>query len=512
MKKILALLLAFALLLSLVGCLPNKPGDPPDPGVRPPLDVVGHTDSDSNGFCDDCNKIVLTTFDFYAVNDLHGKFRETGSTIGVAGMSTYLKSKSKYDDNPIFLSSGDMWQGAAVSNLTKGLIVTDWMNSLGFVSMTLGNHEFDWGEEYIAENEKLANFPFLAINVYDVATNKPVEYVKPSVIVETRGLQVGIIGAIGDTYSSISQDKVTDVYFKTGSQLTSLVKAEAERLRAAGCELVVYSLHDGYGSSSSGSYISDSQLSSYYDISISDYVDLVFEGHTHKGYALRDSKGVYHLQNSGDNGGISHVEIAYNFANGEFSVNEARHVRVSEYSASTPDPIIDELLTKYKDSVDKANEVLGMNSKVRLGDDMCATIAMLYLEAGIEKWGSQYNIVLGGGFMSVRAPYNLKAGEVTYGDVQGIFTFDNPLVLCSVEGRYLKSKFLQTSNENYFIYCGEYGQSVKDSIDDYATYYIITDTYTSGYPSNRLTEIARYDEVTFARDLLAEYIKEGNYA
>ena len=36
-----------------------------------------------------------------------------------------------------------------------------WMNLLGFEAMTLGNHEFDWGEDAIRDNLACAEFPFL---------------------------------------------------------------------------------------------------------------------------------------------------------------------------------------------------------------------------------------------------------------------------------------------------------------------------------------------------------------
>ena len=38
-----------------------------------------------------------------------------------------------------------MFQGAAVSAMTRGKVVADIMNYIGFDAMTLGNHEFDWG-------------------------------------------------------------------------------------------------------------------------------------------------------------------------------------------------------------------------------------------------------------------------------------------------------------------------------------------------------------------------------
>ena len=473
--------------------------------------VEGHIDGDKDKYCDNCHIYVVTTFDFYAINDLHGKFAESNNTLGVEGLTTYLKKSTALDDNPIILSSGDMWQGGAHSNLSKGLIVTDWMNSMGFASMTLGNHEFDWGESYVKANAELANFPFLAINIYERGTNKQVEYCESSVIVECQGLQVGIIGAIGDNYSSISSDMVQDIYFKTGSALTTLVKEESKKLRDNGADIIVYSLHDGYGGSTSGSTISDSSLASYYDVALSDgYVDLVFEGHTHKGYVLRDSENVYHLQNSGDNGGITHAELEYNFGNGDYTLTKAEHVSASHYKTLEKDAIVSELLEKYKDVVAKADEVLGSNDYSRDSDELRSIVAELYFEAGNARWGDKYNIVLGGGFMTVRSPGYLRSGILKYADLETILPFDNQLVLCSVKGRDLLNKFINTSNSNYFIYCGEYGNSIKGKIDYNATYYIITDTYTSNYSYNNLTVVERYDENIFARDLLAEYIKAGN--
>ena len=113
--------------------------------------------------------------------------------------------------------------------------------------------------------------------------------------------------------------------------------------------------------------------------------------------------------------------------------------------------------------------------------------------------------------MSAREPGYLHTGTIKYADLQSIFPFDNQLVLCSIKGRDLVSRFLETSNSSYFIFCGSYGNSIRGDIDPDGTYYLVTDTYSSGYAPNRLTEIARYDEDVFARDLLADYIREGNF-
>ena len=476
-----------------------------------PIDRDAHTDEDNDGSCDDCGISVIITFDFYALNDLHGKFDDTDSQGGVDELSTYLANAYNTDDNVILLSSGDMWQGSFESNSTKGLIITDWMNELDFVSMTLGNHEYDWGEESIKANVALAEFPFLAINIYERDTNERVDYVKSSVLVERGGMKIGIIGAIGDCYSSISGDKVEEVYFKTGAALTELVKAESEKLRAEGADYIVYSIHGGFGSNSSASMVQTSSLRGYYDASLSrdGYVDLVFEGHTHRSYAFEDEYGVPHLQNGGDNSGISHVEVRLNYANGYDRVSVSEIIKPSRYANLEDHPIVDELLEKYADQVDAGKLVLGQNSRLRNSTELKGLVADLYYEAGIERWGDKYDIALGGGFISVRSPYDLAAGEVKYSDLNSLLPFDNQLVLCSIKGRDLKNKFFETNNSNYYIAYGDYGASIRNNIDYNATYYIITDTYCSSYSYNNLTVVDYYDAGVYARDLIADYIRAG---
>lgn len=474
-----------------------------------------HTDNDNNGSCDGCGISVIITVNLYAINDLHGKLLDDGVNNGSGGLATYIKNAYADDEDAVVLSSGDMWQGSAHSNLTKGLMMTELMNELDFVSMTIGNHEFDWGEEYIEENLELAEFPFLAINIYEKATNERVSYATPSVVVEIDGIQIGIIGAIGDCYSSISGEQVKDVYFKVGSELTELVKAESERLRGLGVDYVIYSLHDGFNQSKYSPYnVSNSELAAYYDSELSSggYVDLVFEAHTHRRYVLRDSYGVYHLQSGGDNSGISHVELDINYANGNSAVREAEFVSVDVYSALPDDEVIAELSQKYANELAPASRVLGNNKYVRSGDYLRQLVADLYYEAGLERFGDRYDLTLGGGFISVRSPYNLEAGTVTYADLYSLFPFDNALVLCEIEGRYLRSKFFETTNSDYFISYGAYGESVKNNISDNEIYYVITDTYSSSYAPNHLTVVEWYDYETFARDLLAEYIEAGGFA
>ena len=461
-----------------------------------------HSDVNDDGLCDTCKIDVLETIDFYNFNDLHGKFDDTDTQPGVDELTTFLLQAKQTDEHTVILSTGDMWQGSSESNSTKGMLITEWMNYLDFEAMALGNHEFDWGQEYIASNAKLAEFPFLAINVYEKATNKRAEYCKSSVMISRGGVQIGLIGAIGDCYGSIAAEMTKGLYFKVGNELTELVKAESLKLREAGADVIVYLIHDG------GNYKNAGNTAGYYDQALSSggYVDLVFEGHSHSYYIFKDTYGVPHLQGGGDNKkGMTHVEMDVNFANGKITVTVTEYIDHSD-CASLPDAeIVDQLLEKYEDEIGAVRRELGQNSKYRSSDEIGRTVARLYYEAGVAKWGDEYDIVLAGGSINTRSPYDIPSGTVKYSDLQMILPFDNKIMLCKISGRNLLDKFF--NNSKYFIY----SELSASDINPNGEYYIIADTWTSGYAWVNCTEIACYGENIFARDVLADYIEAGNW-
>ena len=473
--------------------------------VKPDPDedcVSGHTDNQDDGFCDFCGIDVVETIDFYTFNDLHGKFENTDDNTGVDELTTYLENRKNIDEHFVLLSTGDMWQGGSASNETHGRIITDWMNYLGFEAMALGNHEFDWGQDAIRTNVAMAEFPILAINIYDNATGKRVDYCEPSVMIERGGVQIGIIGAIGDCYSSISSEQTVGINFKTGSALTNLVKAESEKLRSEGADIIVYLIHDG-------TTYSSIDITDYYDLSLSSggYVDVVFGGHTHSYYIVTDNYDVPHLQGGGDNNkGITHVEVDVNFANGNVKINVTEYVNNSSLTNLEDSPIVQELLDKYWEEIGWIYENLGYNATTRNSSTISNTVAKLYYEAGVAKWGDKYDIVLAGGQINTRSPYQIGAGYVQYSELQMVLPFDNPLYLCKIKGSDLKSKFI--NNSDYYIYSTINASQVKDT----QYYYIIADSWTALYAWAQCTTVEIYDETTFARDLLADYIKAGGWS
>ena len=444
------------------------------------------------------------SLDIFAFNDTHGNVIDTqGKGLGLTKTTTLLKEIST-PETSIFISQGDMWQGSVESGLTRGNLVTEWMNSMDFVSMTVGNHEFDWGQEYIVSNQELANFPTLGINVLYRSNNQRVNYLSPSVTFTRGDAKIGVIGAIGNCYSSVSRSKVADITFATGYTLTNLVKAEATRLRnLEKCDFIIYSIHGSYND---GDY--DTELST------GKYVDLVLEGHTHKKYVEVDEGGVYHVQSNANNENFYRITVDLNLANNTYSVNTPVSYNLYEDSSPYRNYAEDEdtkaILDKYKDKYEFAYEVSGYNESNRYASELKQKVADLYYDYGNTTWGSQYNLILGGGFISCRGS-NLPQGDVTYANLYNLFPFDNDVSLCSISGRNLRSTQFITGSSNYFTKWSSYGESIKDNIDDSTTYYLVTDTYTVDYNTS-LNVIAKFENGgIYARDLLNRFIANGGY-
>ncbi len=482
---------------------PTVPVNPTNP-TQPGISCDRHTDNNGDEFCDACHIDITVELDFYGFNDLHGVFMDTGTNPGVDELTTYLKNAyadpSSYE---ILLSSGDMWQGSVESSTNRGQLMTQWMNELDFAAMTLGNHEYDWGSSYIAENALLAEFPFLGINVTD--TNVSAPYCESSVVIERGGVKIGIIGALGDVLSDISGEFTGGISFTVKNALTELVKAEATRLRQQeGCQFIVYSIHDGYGKSHDGIYPYQNAMS-WYDLELSQgYVDLVFEAHSHQSYILQDRYGVYHLQGGGYNSGLSFATVCYDLVTDTYEIQTVEILNPWDYSHLEDDSIVQELTDQYLGGENPYTTVLGRNDVTRSSTDIAKKVAQLYWEKGKEIWGEEYAIVLGGGFIKTRKPYDLAAGNVTYSQLFSLLPFDNDLVLCSIKGRDLRNRFLNSD------YACAYLNDLPNMILDTQTYYIVVDSYTSSYAPNKLTEVARMEGL-YARDLLKEFISKGSW-
>lgn len=99
------------------------------------------------------------------------------------------------DAGTLVLSTGDNWNGPAISSFFLGETTSAVMRRLGYAASALGNHELDYGREQFLKNATLGGFPFLAANlrVKDEALAKDFK-VPAFQVFERRGLKVGVVG------------------------------------------------------------------------------------------------------------------------------------------------------------------------------------------------------------------------------------------------------------------------------------------------------------------------------
>ncbi len=204
------------------------------------------------------------TLSIVGTNDLHGGFLPRDGRGGVALLSGYVKNlraaRLRDGGAVLLLDGGDMFMGTLESNVSEGASVVAVYNAIGYTAVAVGNHEFDFGPAGPAAMPRQptddprgalkaraaeARFPFLAANLTDDGTGRPVDWpnVKPSVLVDAAGVGVGIVGVM--TERALSATIAANVRGLTVAPLASTIAAEAARLRARGASVVIVAAHAG---------------------------------------------------------------------------------------------------------------------------------------------------------------------------------------------------------------------------------------------------------------------------
>ena len=128
------------------------------------------------------------------LNDLHARLlSDEQGRGGFAHVATAIARERANTENAVVLHAGDMVQGSPVSTIFEGTPVFEAANRLGFDAHCLGNHEFDYGWEKIADFQRVTNAPILAANVVD---DQGKRLVPPTAVLSAGGLQIGVVGAL----------------------------------------------------------------------------------------------------------------------------------------------------------------------------------------------------------------------------------------------------------------------------------------------------------------------------
>src|SRR5215470_13119341 len=179
---------------------------------------------------------ALSPDDFTALARTYGRMG------GLDRIATVLKAiRAERGDKVTFLDGGDTWQNSYTSLTTKGQDMVDCMTGLRPDAM-VGHWEFTLGAERVKELAQSQGFPFLGLNVRDTEWNEPVFPAKT--MIERGGIKIAVLGQ-AYPYTPIANPRWMIPNWSFGIREND-VRAEVEKARAAGADLVVLLSHNGF--------------------------------------------------------------------------------------------------------------------------------------------------------------------------------------------------------------------------------------------------------------------------
>lgn len=219
-------------------------------------------------------------------NDTHGYDLFNDESLGLAAVAQLKKDWEKKGYEVLLFDCGDAVQGENLVNLTQGKAAIDFLNEVGYDVMTLGNHEFDFGQDYIEDYVNAATFPIISANILAKATNTSL--VAPFTVFTLKdGRKVGVFGlTTPETSTKANPLLVGGLMFLQEKELYKCAQEQIEKLKAKGCELIVCLGHLGEDEGSAPNRASDV-------VANTKGIDLFVDGHDHKeeNQTLKDAEG-----------------------------------------------------------------------------------------------------------------------------------------------------------------------------------------------------------------------------
>ena len=181
---------------------------------------------------------ALTSEDFAALAKSYGRLG------GLDRIATVLKAiRAERGDRTVFLDGGDTWQNSYTSMVSKGQDMVDCMALLKPDAMT-GHWEFTLGAERVKEITGQLGFPFLAQNIRD--TEWGTSRLDAMRTIERGGRHsIAIIGWALLSYTPIANPRWLMPKWSFGIREED-VRANVEKARKAGAQLVVLLSHNGF--------------------------------------------------------------------------------------------------------------------------------------------------------------------------------------------------------------------------------------------------------------------------
>ncbi len=406
---------------------------------------------------------------------------DTGSEIGgMARIAAKINELKSGAENSLVLHAGDAVQGTLYYTLFRGKAEAEVMNAMGFDAMTIGNHEFDDGDQWLAGFINTLNFPVISANIEVPDDHLLAGLYERCIVKEVNGERIGIIGLTIAGKTRKSSRPGGEVTFD--DELTA-VWAAVEELTAMGVGKIILLSHYGHQYAQAIA----AQLSQ---------VDIIVDGDSHtllgdfSAFGLESSGEYPTIGQNGDGDPVCVVQ-AWEYGKVLGELDATFDGDVLESCSGTPHLILGETFTREDDSGEEyileGEELAAVQAAVDASDQVVIVGEDPTIAAIIGKYAGQLEF-LGGqviGTAGVDLLHNRVPGHEYNGVTLDLGSDIAPLVAKSFYEQYPPADL-----------CIQNGGGVRISI------YAGEITYAAAY------ELLPFANTLFALDMFGSEIKQ----
>ncbi len=249
--------------------------------------------------------VHVFAYDYYADKPI--------DTVGLSRTAALIEQVRAEAGNALLLDNGDLIQGNPMGDYVayeRGVAgelmhpVVEAMNVLGYDAATLGNHEFNYGVDYLLDSIDGANFPFVSANVVTTegaAPDQDQTLVPPYVILDRtvvdgagneHPIRVGVIGFVPPQIMEWDRKHLEGRL--TARDIVEAAEAWVPRMREEGAQIVVALCHSGIGAAQHEPGMENAAI----PLAGVEGIDVVLTGHSHLVFPGPDFEDVEGVDNA----------------------------------------------------------------------------------------------------------------------------------------------------------------------------------------------------------------------
>ncbi|MFH1806996.1 MAG: bifunctional 2',3'-cyclic-nucleotide 2'-phosphodiesterase/3'-nucleotidase [Pseudomonadota bacterium] len=460
---------------------------------------------------------ILETTDIHTHLVNYDYYQDGASdTVGLAKIATLLKTARGEVANSLLIDNGDLIQGNPLGDYMakrRGLAEGDVhpvykaMNLLGYDAANIGNHEFNYGLDFLAKSLSGANFPYVSANVFvddgDDNPDNDKPYFDPYVLldrefVDTDGTRhKAVVGVIGFVPPQIMQwDKANLEGHVISKDIVEMARKYVPEMREKGADIIIAVPHSGLSRMSADGMAENAT----YHLSKVEGIDAILFGHAHAVFpsdVYADIDGVDLTKGTingipavmpgfwGSHLGVIDLQLSVNEA-GEWQVVDAladvRPIYFREGRDVTPlveaDPeVIDAVREEHEATIAYMREGVGTTSSpINSFFALVADDPSIQIVTNAQKWylekllrGSEYD---GLPILSAGAPFkaggrggpdyytDIPEGEIALKNVADLYIYPNTVRAVLLDGDQVR-EWLEMS-------AGQFNRIDPESTDEQA--------------------------------------------